>query len=173
LTRDVSPPPDAPEGEAASREAMEAMTSLLNESPVYRHLNMRVLQAAGGRSQVRLAVGEDHKNLYGTVHGGMLAALMDSACGVAQATRLREGESLVTLDLSIHYLRPVLGGPLTAEGLVVHRGRRTGVAEASVLDETGRVVARGTCTHFVRKNDEIAFDEPSGCLADPDNGRRS
>jgi len=154
LTRDDSQRPDTPEGPEQGRETVEDMTAMLNASAVYRHLNMRVLNAAGGRSRVRLTVAEDHKNLYGTVHGGMLATLLDSACGVAQATRLREGEALVTLDLNINYLRPVRSGPLIAEGEVVHRGQRTGVAQASVRDEAGRLVARGSCTHFVRRNDE-------------------
>lgn len=160
MTRDDGPPPDAPGGEEQDRETVEAMTALLNASPVYRHLNMRVLDAAGGRSRVRLTVAEDHKNLYGIVHGGMLATLLDSACGVAQATRLREGEALVTLDLSINYLRPARSGPLTAEGEVVHRGQRTGVAEASVRDEAGHLVARGSCTHFVKRNDETGSGGP-------------
>lgn len=136
------------------RERIEAMAAILNASPVYRLLNMRVAGAGEGRSRLELDVGEDVKNLYGTVHGGMMAALVDSACGVALATRLREGEALVTLDLRINYLLPVRGGRLTAEGEVVHKGRRTGVAEASVRDGSGRLVARGVTTHFVRRADE-------------------
>jgi len=153
LTDDNPVPGDRTEP-AADRARIEAMVAVLNASPVYRLLDMRVLEASGGRSRLRLAVGEDIKNLYGTVHGGMLATLVDSACGVALGTRLLEGEALVTLDLRINYLLPVRSGPLTAEGEVVHKGRSTGVAEASIRDEAGRLVARGVTTHFVRRTDE-------------------
>jgi len=144
--------PDDPPRE--DRERIEAMVAILNDSPVYRLLNMRVVEAGGGRSRLELDVAEDVKNLYGTVHGGMLATLVDSACGVALGTRLLEGEALVTLDLRINYLLPVWNGPLVAEGEVVHKGRRTGVAEASVRQASGRLVARGITTHFVRRSDE-------------------
>ena len=153
MTSDRPAPRETP-GQEEDRKRIEAMVSVLNASPVYRLLNMKVTGAAGGRSRVELAVGEDHKNLYGIVHGGMLATLMDSACGVALASRLQDGEAIVTLDLRINYLHPVWNGPLTAEGEVVHKGRKTGVAEASIRDETGRLVARGMATHFVRRNDE-------------------
>jgi uncharacterized protein (TIGR00369 family) len=153
LTRDI-PAPRTDEPCPEDPERIAQMVEILNASPVYRLLHMRVVHAAGGRSRVELAVGEDHKNLYGTVHGGMLATLMDSACGVALGTRLQPGETMVTLDLRVNYLLPVRSGPLTAEGEIVHRGRNTGVAEASILDQAGRLVARGMSTHFVRKVDE-------------------
>jgi uncharacterized protein (TIGR00369 family) len=79
---------------------------------------------------------------------------MDSACGVALLTRLQPGETVVTLDLRVNYLLAVRSGTLSAEGEIVQRGRNTGVAEASIRDETGRLVARGMSTHFIRKVDE-------------------
>ncbi len=130
------------------RERVARFLEALNTSPAYRLIGMRAVRAAGGRSRVELPVGETHKNLYGIVHGGLLATLMDSACGVAMGSLLREGESLVTLDLRINYLSPVRTGTLTAEGKAVHRGRKTGVAEASILDDAGRLVARGGATTF-------------------------
>jgi uncharacterized protein (TIGR00369 family) len=153
LTRD-HPVPRTDEAYPEDPERTAQMMEILNASPVYRLLHMRVVHAAGGRSRIELAVGEDHKNLYGTVHGGLLATLMDSACGAALGTRLQPGENMVTLDLRVNYLLPVRSGPLTAEGEIVHRGRNTGVAEASLRDESGRLVARGMSTHFIRKVDE-------------------
>ena len=133
----------------ANEGTWEGILEAVNASPFYRHLGMRVTEAADGTSRLRLPVTESMKNLYGTVHGGLLATLVDSACGVALATRLVRGESLVTMDLRINYLLPVQEGTLVAEGKVLHRGRKTGVAEACILDQTGRLVAKGMCSHVV------------------------
>jgi len=141
-------------GPGHDRERIELFLQALNTSPVYRHLGMRVVRAEAGQSRVELPVGENLKNLYGILHGGLLATLMDSACGVALGTLLRPGETLVTLDLRINFLCPVRSGTLTAEGTVVHRGRKTGVAEASIRDQDGRLVARGGATTFFQPGED-------------------
>jgi uncharacterized protein (TIGR00369 family) len=65
--------------------------------------------------------------------------------GLAYAT-LAEGESFTTLELKINSLRPVWSGRLVAEGTVVQRGRTVGLAERSVTDEQGRLVACASST---------------------------
>jgi len=139
-------------GEPGEEETIpqDALIRVLNASPAYRHLGMKVVLAEEGSSRIEMEVLEDLKNLYGTVHGGMLATLLDSVCGVALGSLLRVGESLVTLDLRINYLSPVKSGTVIAEGKVIHKGRQTGVAEATLKDETGRLAAKGMSTHFVK-----------------------
>jgi len=128
----------------------DVLIRVLNASPAYRHIGMKVVLAEDGSSRIEMEVQEELKNLYGTVHGGLLATLMDSACGVALGSLLKAGESLVTLDLRINYLSPVKSGTVIAEGKVVHKGRQTGVAEATLKDETGRLAAKGMSTHFIK-----------------------
>lgn len=128
----------------------DVLIRVLNASPAYRHIGMKVVLAEDGSSRIEMEVQEELKNLYGTVHGGLLATLMDSACGVALGSLLKAGESLVTLDLRINYLAPVKSGTVIAEGKVVHKGRQTGVAEATLKDETGRLAAKGMSTHFIK-----------------------
>jgi len=123
----------------------------LNASPVYRHLHMRVAGARSGSARIELEIGEEVKNLHGIVHGGILAALVDSACGAALGTLLGPGETLVTLDLRINYIAPAEDGRLVAEGKVVHLGRQTGVAEATVMHQGSRLVAKGMTTHFLQR----------------------
>ena len=130
----------------------DVLIRVLNASPAYRHIGMKVVLAEEGASRIEMEVREELKNLYGTVHGGLLATLMDSACGVALGSLLQAGETLVTLDLRINYLSPVKSGTVIAEGKVVHKGRQTGVAEATLKDESGRLTAKGMSTHFVRKS---------------------
>lgn len=51
---------------------------------------------------------------------------------------------ILTVSFTIHFLRPVTGGTLRAEGRVVHRSRRLIVAEGEIFDDAGRLVGRGS-----------------------------
>jgi uncharacterized protein (TIGR00369 family) len=72
--------------------------------------------------------------------------MADSACGCAVHTLLPAGVFYTSLDLSVKFLRPVTvgTGPITAEGTVVHLGRRTALAEARITDEAGKVYVTAT-----------------------------
>lgn len=139
-----------PDGDPAPETYLRAFREILNGSPVYRHLRMRAAHAAEGVSRIELSIHADVKNLYGTVHGGILAAVLDSSCGVAVASLLGPGETLVTVDLHLHYVRPIRDGTVVGEGKVVHRGRTTAVAEGTLRDGEGRLIAKGMATHFIQ-----------------------
>jgi|YNPNPStandDraft_1061719.scaffolds.fasta_scaffold36966_2 uncharacterized protein (TIGR00369 family) len=132
-------------------EFLRSLIALLNASPYYRHIGMRVVECLEGTSRLELQAKECVQNLYGTLHGGVLASLVDSACGVALGTLLEEGEFAVTVDLRINYLCAASAGLLLAEGRVLQRGRNIGVAEADVRAAGGTLIAKGMTTHFIQK----------------------
>ncbi len=133
------------------KELNETVLSLVNSSPFYRHMGMTAKIPGEGTSRLELPAAEITHNLYGTVHGGVLAALIDSACGVALGTVMAQGETIVTVDLRINFIAPVKQGVLIAEGKVIHKGRNTGVAEATIRSEEGQLVAKGMTTHFIQR----------------------
>jgi uncharacterized protein (TIGR00369 family) len=90
-----------------------------------------------------------HGNVMGTLHGGVLATLADSAMGFAFATTLASDESFATLEMKISFLRPVWQATLTATATVVQRGRTTGLVECRVTDERDRLIAHATSTCLV------------------------
>jgi uncharacterized protein (TIGR00369 family) len=90
-----------------------------------------------------------HGNVMGTLHGGVLATLADSAMGFAFATTLASDESFATLEMKISFLRPVWRATLTASATVVQRGRTTGLVECRVTDERDRLIAHATSTCLV------------------------
>ncbi len=100
----------------------------------------------GARAAFRLTPREFHYNPLGSVHGGVFATMADSACGCAVHTMLPAGVFYTSLDLSVKFLRPVTvdTGPITAEGTVVHLGRRTALAEARITDAAGKVYVTAT-----------------------------
>ena len=70
-----------------------------------------------------------HYNPIGSVHGGVFATLLDSACGCAVHSTLAVGEGYTSLDLTVKFLKAVTvdSGRLRAVGTVMQRVRRTAV----------------------------------------------
>lgn len=122
---------------------------LINGSPMYEHMGMEVIDAGEGRSSLRLQAGPELQSIYGMLHGGVAATIMDSACGIALGTLLEAGEICVTVDLRINYICNLKEGTLLAEGRVIHRGSQTGVTRAEVRDAAGTMIAVGMSTHFI------------------------
>lgn len=98
---------------------------------------------------VEATPGEEHLNDGGIVHGGYLAALLDSTTGWAVHAHLPPGTAAPHLHLSVQYLRPAFAGqPLRCRGRCVKTGRRVFAAEAEIT-QGDRVVATATTTHLV------------------------
>ena len=109
-------------------------------------VGMRLTAIEAGRARMEITTDARHANPMGTVHGGVPCTLADSAMGLAYASTLAEGESFTTLELKINFLRPVWNTTLVAEGVVVQRGRTIGLAECTVTDDQGRIVAKAMST---------------------------
>lgn len=92
-----------------------------------------------------------HYNPIGSVHGGVFATLLDSACGCAVHSTLAVGERYTSLDLTVKFLKAVTvdSGRLRAVGTVMQRGRRTALAEARLYDGRDRLVAHATSTCMI------------------------
>jgi uncharacterized protein (TIGR00369 family) len=90
-----------------------------------------------------------HGNVMGTLHGGVLATLADTAMGFAFATTLDSDESFATLEMKVSFLRPAWRSNLTATAAIVHRGKTTGLVECRITDERDRVIAHATSTCLV------------------------
>jgi uncharacterized protein (TIGR00369 family) len=85
------------------------------------------------------------------VHGGVLATLLDTAAACSVHSTLEVGEMYTSMDLTTKFLRAVTveSGLLTCEGSVLQRGRRTALAQASLTDEQGRLIAHATSTCMI------------------------
>ena len=120
--------------------------------PIAVTVGFDLVEADEGRTVFTCEPGEHHYNLIGSVHGGLVATLIDSATGTAVHTTLAKGELYGTVNLSVDMLRPVSEktGLLRTEGTVVHRGRRIAIATAEVKsDADGKVYARGQATCMI------------------------
>lgn len=97
----------------------------------------------GDEAEAAIEAGDAHLNPHGTVHGGVIAALVDSAMGAAVAT---EDAAPVTIALTVTYLEPASPGRLVARAKVRRRGSRITIVEADITDEGDEAVAHAVAT---------------------------
>jgi uncharacterized protein (TIGR00369 family) len=86
------------------------------------------------------------------VHGGMVSTILDTAMGGACWSVLDEGESFLTADLRVEFMRSARPGTLRAEGRVVQRNRRVAFCSAELVDEAGELLAASRCTQIIRQD---------------------
>ncbi len=127
----------------------DAVKQYVNQSPYYKTISMKMISTGPEGSVVREKAGKRHKNIWGTVHGGVMASLADSTCGISVLPSLSAGETIVTSSLHIHYFAPADVGELTAYGTMIHRGRRLAHAEAKIFDREKRLIAKGSASFII------------------------
>jgi uncharacterized protein (TIGR00369 family) len=126
------------------------------QSPIFEVIGARLVAVEPGRARVELDADERLANPMGTLHGGVMCDIADAAMGVAYASTLADGESFTTLELKINFLRPVWKARLVAEGMVVQRGRTVGLAECTITDQDGRLIAKATSTCLTLRGEQAA-----------------
>ena len=137
---------------AAGMSGIEMMCAIrdgiLPPPPMARLIGFRVSVVEPGRVVMELDPDESLENTIGLLHGATAAALLDSAMGCAISTMLPAGQTSVTLDLKLTYLRPlsVRSGTILAEGKVVKLGRQTSYAEGFVRDGSSNLAVHATAT---------------------------
>lgn len=128
-----------------------------------RLLGCRVTHWAPDSVEVELALGPQHLNRAGSVHGGVLATLIDVACALSGLYSDVPGwvRKAVTLSLTTHFTGQVSGGTLLARGCARAGGRSIFFATTEVVDTEGRAIAHGEAVNRYRRGSETADGLPS------------
>ena len=108
-------------------------------------LGIEVQRADDGAARIRFEAREEHLNAAGTLHGGVLATLVDTAMGTAVRSASDDGDVPATSQLTVTYLRPGKPGPLEVTARVRTKGEHLTVCEADV-DQDGRSLAHAVAT---------------------------
>ncbi len=119
--------------------------------PISETLDFWPVEWEPGRMVFQGMPAKAHYNPLGSVHGGWIAAILDSAVGCAVHSTLPAGTGYTTVELKINYVRAVTAesGPLRAEGKVIHVGKQVATAEARLHDAKGRLYAHASTTCLV------------------------
>ncbi len=111
-------------------------------------LGVEVVSAEEGMARLMLDAGEQHLNPGGTVHGGAIATLVDTAMGAAVRSRTGERDVPATSQLTVTYLRPGRPGTLLVTAEVRKQGEHLTVCEADV-EQDGRALVHAVATFAV------------------------
>jgi uncharacterized protein (TIGR00369 family) len=123
----------------------------LPQPPVAKLLGFGIGSIERGRVTFEADAAEYHYNPIGTVHGGVICTLLDSAMGCAVHSLLEPGHAYTTLELKVNFLRAVTvkTGHLRCTGTIVHSGSRVALADAKLTDDAGTLYAHGTSTCMI------------------------
>lgn len=119
--------------------------------PFARLLGIELVEIERGKVVLRLAARDDLRRNGGALHGGVTASLIDTAAAFVIMTLLSTEQTTTTIDLTVHYLRPLVTGTATAHARIVRGGRQIIIAAVDVLDEAETIVATALTT-YIRVN---------------------
>lgn len=124
---------------------------LKRRAPCSAWLNQDVLEIDSDEGWVKIAydLGEPHFNRFGALHGGAIACVMDDVLAIAAGLILKWGEIAPTLEMKVSYLAQGGPGRHIAEARVIKRGRQINFLEATLANDTGKVIATASATIMI------------------------
>jgi uncharacterized protein (TIGR00369 family) len=131
----------------------QMMDGKLPGPPIADTMDIRIESIESGKVVFTVVPQEFHYNPIGTVHGGVLATLADSAMGCAIHSALPAGVAYTTLELKVNYLRAltIQSGLVRCVGEVLYVGGRQATAEAKIFDGRNLLVSHATTTCLVMR----------------------
>jgi len=120
----------------------------LDDVPFAKLLGIEVDLLEPGHAVLSMKMRDDLMRNGGIAHGGAVATLIDSAMAFAIIQLLGENEHTVTVDLTIHYLRPLSAGTARASARVVRAGKRVITVSAELFDHNDKLSATAISTYL-------------------------
>ncbi|HEV7967650.1 MAG TPA: PaaI family thioesterase [Candidatus Acidoferrales bacterium] len=144
-----------PPATAKTMSGLELLTAIMEgvlpAPPIQQALDFRVVQVDRGRTVFAGHPKFEYYNPLGSIHGGYIAALLDSCMACAVHSTLEAGFSYATLEIKVSYVRAITSdtGEVRAEGKVIHSGKRIATADGRLFDSAGKLYAHGTTTCLI------------------------
>ena len=155
-----------------NREHLEYAQSRVRLSKFSALMGFEVVKLSNGGAILTVTTGDRHRQIHNVMHGGVIAALADTAAAIAAYTVVPPGTEVVTIELKINYLLPVRGGKLTARGQVLRAGRNFIVVECDVTREDRALAAKALMTFGAAPGHALSSETSSRTGKPAKNGRR-
>lgn len=120
-------------------------------SPFYRLIDMKIEEVRDNYARLSIEICRKHIQFLGTVHGGVIASLADSAAAWAIYGSGNPSGRPVTIEMKINFLKPVKSGRIIAEARNIHRGSRIFVSDVEVKDNGEDLIAKSLVTYYLLK----------------------
>ncbi len=129
-----------------------------------RLLGLKVLSIGEDQASTRIDMRDEFIGNHerGILHGGVISATLDATAGLVAFTGLLQGsegetrEQIIarfarvgTIDMRVDYLRPGRGKYFISSARTLRKGSRVAVIHTEMHDDSGEMIASGTCTYMV------------------------
>lgn len=144
-----------PDFERYDPDIASVMSEATLQDGLPAYLGIETDEVGPGVLTCSLSVRDELRNPFGTIHGGVLSALVDHVLGAVLYPVIRSGAWAATTEFKVNLVRPVSEGRLAATARIVSLGRRTAVVQVEV-DNDGRLagLAQGTVTVVPPRTDD-------------------
>lgn len=123
---------------------------LIESGNVWKYLGIKIVRDAEGRSGVHVKNTENLRQVYGSMHGGIISTAVDAAAGVVVNEAVGKDYAAATVELKVNYLLPVVDSDIFGYAKIVKKGKQLMVTTVEVLDDQANVVAIGIVTYIVK-----------------------
>ena len=120
---------------------------VVKNTPYLKLLGIELDEIEIGKAVMSLPMTEKLRQPHGLLHGGATASLIDTATAFAVVSILADGEKASTVDLTVHYLRPVINEKTICTAKIVKAGKRLLTVTADVVNEDGKLIATAISTY--------------------------
>ena len=110
------------------------------KAPFEKYLGMEILEKRADYAKVRLPFRKEFTNPHGTLHGGVIVSLADTAAAVAISSRYPEGV-FYTVKMKAKFLESVSGEIILADAEVIEEKKKLVFVRVYVKNESGKLLA--------------------------------
>jgi uncharacterized protein (TIGR00369 family) len=121
-------------------------------SPFFNLLGFELRSITEDEVILELPIERKLLNTHGSLHGGVYATMIDNIISLKMRSMI--GSPVITINLTINYIAPITSGKIIAKAFVYGEGKRTKMGEGVVMDENGKLLAKGSGTFKVIKSKE-------------------
>ncbi len=144
--------PKDPQFEARVRKSFARQTLMAT-------IGATLARVSPGEVDIELPFRSDLTQQHGYMHGGIVTAIVDSACGYATLSLTPAGTEVLTVEYKVNFLAPARGTRLVARGRVTRPGRTISVCLGDVFAVDGAnttLIATMLTTMIARREEEGA-----------------
>ena len=134
---------------------VKAVAGKVNTCPYFTLISMELKNLDCGQCRLEVVVQEKHLQPFGFVHGGVYSSLVDAAAFWAVYSEVDKELGMTTVELKLNFLAPTSKGRLITKGKSIKVGKVLCLGEASIEDETGKLLAHGTSTMMILRDLQI------------------
>jgi uncharacterized protein (TIGR00369 family) len=114
--------------------------------PFTEHLGIRIVEATREHAVVSLEKRPELLNSWGATHGGVIMTMLDLVMSWAVRGHYEIAGGVLTVDMSVGFMRASYGDKVQAEGRVLHGGKSTAFCEGEARDDKGQLLAKAIGT---------------------------